>query len=164
MYQASVPNFIRQLSALSAILDKALDHVNSQGLDPSVLTTSRLAADMLPFTNQIYIATDTAKGCAARLAGVEIPAFPDTETTLPELKARIAKTIDFLGSLKAEQFEGSESRTVVLKLRSGELSFSGQDYLLGFALPNFYFHVVTAYDLLRHQGVPIGKNDYLGRR
>ncbi|MBV8617992.1 MAG: DUF1993 domain-containing protein [Curvibacter sp.] len=164
MYQASVPNFIRQLQALSAILDKAIDHASSQQIDPATLTGSRLAADMLPFTNQIYIATDTAKGCAARLAGVEPPVFPDTETTLPELKARIAKTVDFLGSFRAEQFEGSEQRTVVLKMRSGELSFTGQDYLQGFALPNFYFHVVTAYDLLRHQGVAIGKTDYLGRR
>jgi hypothetical protein len=164
MYRASVPNFVRQLTALSTILDKALAHAESSGLDPAELTTARLAPDMLPFTNQIFIASDTAKGCVARLAGVEIPTFPDTEATLPELKARIAKTVDFLNSFKPEQVDGSEDREVVLKLRSGEIKFSGLDYLQNFVLPNFYFHVTTAYDLLRHKGVPLGKMDFLGSR
>jgi hypothetical protein len=162
MYQASVPVFIRMLSNLSAILDKAVAQAEAKKLDLSVLTQSRLAPDMLPFTFQIQTATDSVKGCAARLAGIEIPSFPDTEKTFPELKARIAKTIDFLKSVKPEQIDGSEERSVTLKLRSGEVHFTGQSYLLGFVLPNFFFHVTTAYALLRHNGIDIGKQDYIG--
>ena len=162
MYQASVPVFIRALSNLSAILDKAVAQADAKKLDPSVLINARLAPDMLPFTAQIQIATDTAKGCAARLAGIEVPSFADTETTFPELKARLAKTIEFLKSVKPEQVDGSEQRSVTLKQRTGELHFHGQAYLLGFVLPNFFFHVTTAYALLRHNGVVIGKQDYIG--
>lgn len=162
MYQASVPVFIRMLSNLSAIIDKAMAQAEAKKLDPSVLIKSRLAPDMLPFTFQIQVASDTAKGCAARLAGIEPPSFPDTESTLPELKARLAKTIEFLKSVKPEQIDGSEERGVTLKQRSGELHFKGQGYLLSFALPNFFFHVTTAYALLRHNGIEIGKQDYLG--
>lgn len=164
MYQASVPTFLRQLQALSVILDKAMAHAQSTGLDPAQLTTARLAPDMLPFTNQIFIATDTAKGCAARLAGVEAPVFADSETTLPELQARIGKTLDYLKTFRPEQIDGSEERAVTLKLRSGEVTFTGLSYLQTFAMPNFFFHVTTAYGLLRQQGVPLGKLDFLGPR
>ena len=164
MYQASVPVFLRQLSALSSILEKAAAHAAAQGSDPAAYGQLRLAPDMLPLTSQIFIAADTAKGCAARLAGIEAPAFPDTEATLPELQARIAKTLDYLKTFAPAQIDGSEAREVVLKLRSGDRHFTGIDYLLSFALPNFFFHVTTAYDLLRHQGVPLGKLDYLGAR
>lgn len=162
MYQASVPVFIRQLGNLSAILDKAIAHASSAGIDPAELVSARLAPDMLPLSSQIQIASDTAKGCAARLAGVDVPRWEDTESTLPELKARIAKTLDFLKGFRPEQIDGSEAREITLKMRDRELKFSGIGYLLGFAMPNFSFHVVTAYDLLRHKGVPLGKRDYLG--
>jgi len=162
MYQASIPVFIRMLTSLSAILDKAEAQAEAKKIDLSALTKARLAPDMLPFTVQIQIASDTAKGCAARLGGIEVPSFPDTESTFPELKARIAKTIDFLKSVKPEQIDGSEQRDVTLKQRTGELHFKGQNYLLSFALPNFFFHVTTAYALLRHNGIEIGKQDYLG--
>jgi hypothetical protein len=117
---------------------------------------------MLQFPKQIQIASDAAKGCAARLAGVEAPNFPDTETTFPELQARITRTVDYLKSIKPEQLQGAEDRTVTLKFPQGEMTFSGRDFLTGFALPNFYFHVTTAYGLLRHNGIAIGKMDYLG--
>ncbi|MDY7230346.1 DUF1993 domain-containing protein [Hyalangium rubrum] len=162
MYQASIPVFIRMLSNLSAILDKAVAHAEAKKIDPSTFTKARLAPDMLPFTFQIQTASDTAKGCAARLAGIEAPSFADTESTFPELKERIAKTIAFLQSVKAEQIDGSEERDVTLKMRRGEIHFKGQAYLLTFALPNFYFHVTTAYALLRNNGVEIGKQDFLG--
>jgi hypothetical protein len=162
MYQASVPVFIRMLTNLSAILDKAVAQAEAKKIDPSVLIKARLAPDMLPFTFQIQTATDHAKGCTARLAGIEPPSFADTETTFPELKARIAKTIEFLKSVKPEQLDGTEERDITLKLRRGEFHFKGQAYLLSFALPNFFFHVTTAYALLRHNGIEIGKQDYLG--
>lgn len=162
MYQASVPVFIRQLGNLSAILDKAIAHASSAGIDPAELVSARLAPDMLPLSSQIQIASDTAKGCAARLAGVDVPRWEDTESTLPELKARIAKTLDFLKGFRPEQIDGSEAREITLKMRDRELKFSGIGYLLRYAMPNFSFHVVTAYDLLRHKGVPLGKRDYLG--
>ncbi|MCY1408191.1 hypothetical protein D9M71_235100 [compost metagenome] len=117
---------------------------------------------MLPLARQVQIASDSAKGCAARLAGIDIPVYPDDETTFDELQARIARTIRFLEGIKAEQLDGSETRTIQLKLRNREVTFSGRDFLLGFATPNFYFHVTTAYDILRHNGVEIGKMDYLG--
>ncbi|WP_137895018.1 DUF1993 domain-containing protein [Ramlibacter sp. 2FC] len=162
MYQASVPVFVRQLHNLSAILDKAIAHADATGLDPAELVAARLAPDMLPFSNQVQIASDNAKGCAARLAGVEPPRWEDKEQTLPELQDRIARTLDFLQGFEPGQIDGCEAREITLKLRDRELKFSGQSYLLGFALPNFFFHVVTAYDLLRHKGVPLGKRDYLG--
>ena len=162
MYQASIPVFIRMLTNLSAILDKAMAQAEAKKIDLAKVTQARLAPDMLPFTFQIQTATDHAKGCAARLGGIEAPSFPDTETTLPELKARIAKTIDFLKTVKPEQIDGSEERDVTLKLRRGEFNFKGQSYLLSFALPNFYFHLTTAYALLRHNGIDIGKADYIG--
>jgi len=162
MYQASAPRFANILSNLSAILDKAQAHCEAKKIDPLVLTSSRLFPDMLPFTRQITIACDTAKGAVARLAGAEIPKHEDVEKTFEELKARIAKTIAFIQTVQPAQIDGSEEREVVLKMRSGEVKFKGMQYLLGHALPNFYFHVTTAYNILRHNGVEVGKRDYIG--
>jgi hypothetical protein len=162
IYEASIPPIVRTLQNLSKILDKAVAQAKAQDKDLNALLDARLAPDMHPFTRQIQIASDTAKGCGARLAGIEPPAMPDTETSFPELQARIAKTIDFLNGLKPEQLAGAEDREVTLKFPQGEMKFSGRDFLTGFALPNFYFHVTTAYALLRHKGIEIGKRDYLG--
>jgi hypothetical protein len=149
------------LKNLSAVIAKAEAHCEAKKIDPSVFLTSRLYPDMLPFTAQVQIATDNAKGAAARLAGVEIPKFEDNEKTFPELQARLDKTIAFLDTLTEAQFAGAEDRDIVLQQRSGTLEFKGATYLLQFANPNVYFHVTTAYALLRHGGVEIGKKDYL---
>ena len=162
MYQASIPVFIRGLSNLSAILDQAAAYAESKKIEPNVLLTARLAPDMFALTRQVQIASDSAKGCAARLAGIEVPSFADTETTFAELQARIAKTVAFLQSVDASQINGSEERTVTIKLRDQDVSWPGQTYLLAFVLPNFYFHLTTAYNILRHNGLAIGKTDYLG--
>jgi hypothetical protein len=162
MYQASAPRFINMLNNLSAILDKAQAHAEAKKIDPLVLTADRLFPDMLPLARQVQIASDGAKGAVARLAGVEIPKYEDTEQTFAELKARIAKTIAFVQSIKPAQLEGTEDKEVVLKLGGKDVMFKGMQYLLGHALPNFYFHVVTAYNILRHDGVEIGKRDYIG--
>lgn len=163
MYKASVPVFIRGLGALSAILDKAAAHAEAKKIDPAVFINARLAPDMFPLARQVQAASDAAKACVARLAGIAVPSYADTETTFPELQARIAKTVAFLQSADAEQIDGSEERTFTLKLRSSEATFRGQPYLLTIALPNFFFHVTTAYDILRHNGLEIGKLDYLGQ-
>jgi hypothetical protein len=162
MYQASAPRFANALRNLSSILDKAQTHAEAKKLDPAVLGGLRLIADMFPLSRQVQIACDTAKGAVARLAGVEIPKHEDTEQTIPELKARIAKTLEFIGSLPAAKIEGSEEREVVLKMRGQDIKFQGLQYLFGHALPNFYFHVTTAYNILRANGVDIGKRDYIG--
>lgn len=162
MYQASVPRFANTLRNLSAILDKAQAHCEAKKIDPAVLGATRLIVDMLPLSRQVQIACDTAKGAVARLAGVEIPKHEDTEQTPAELKQRIARTVDFILSLKADQIDGSEAKEVVLKLGGKETRFNGLQYLLGFAWPNFYFHVTTAYNILRDNGVDVGKRDYLG--
>ena len=162
MYQASIPVFIRMLGNLSSILNKAVTNAAARKIDPSVFISSRLAPDMLSLNRQVQIATDMVKGCAARLAGLEAPSYEDNEVTFEELQARIAKTVAFLQSVSAEQIDGSEERIVMLKLRGKEISFLGQPYLLDFVLPNFYFHVTTAYAILRHNGVEIGKMDYIG--
>ena len=161
MYQVSVPTFIQKLTNLNAILDKTIKYAATKKIDESVITGYRLAADMLPLSSQIQIACDTAKGCA-RLAGAELPKFEDNEKTLPELKARIEKTIAFLSTLTASQIDGSESKAVVLQFPSITLNFDGIGYLNNFALPNFYFHMTTAYAILRHIGVDLGKQDFLG--
>ena len=161
MYSASVPVFVRNLGNLLAWLDKAEAHAKARQFDPANYLGLRLAPDMLPFAKQIQIVSDTAKGCVARLAGVEIPKWDDTEATLDELRIRIRKTLDYVQDFGAERFAGSEARVITLALRSGELQFSGQRYLEHWALPNFYFHVTTAYALLRHAGVELGKSDYL---
>ena len=162
MYQASVPVFTRILENLAAILKKAEAHAEAKGFDPAVLVNARLAPDMHPLARQIQFASDGAKRGGARLAGVEPPAYPDTETTFAELQERIAKTIAFLKELTAEQIDGSEDRTITMKLPGTELSFTGQAFLLNFVLPNFYFHVTAAYLILRHNGVELGKMDFLG--
>jgi len=162
MYDASIPVLTRGLRNLSAILDKAVASAEARKIDPAVLIGARLAPDMFPLARQIQIASDTSKGAAARLAGTEAPSWPDTETTFPELQARIKKTVDYLETFKASQIDGAENRTVTLKMPDGALDFTGQSFLFSFALPNFFFHVTTAFDILRHNGVEIGKRDYLG--
>jgi hypothetical protein len=162
MYQASAPRFVNMLNNLSAILDKASAHAAARTIDPLVLTGARLYADMFPLARQVQIACDTAKGAVARLAGAEVPKHEDTEQTFEELKARIAKTVAFIASFRQEQLDGTEDRTIELKLGPREVSWKGMQYLLGFALPNFYFHVATAYGILRHNGIEIGKRDYIG--
>lgn len=161
LYDASIPVFVNSLRNLSALLDKAEAHATASGVALQTYLDARLAPDMHPLTRQIQIASDGAKGGAARLAQVEAPSFPDVETTWAELKERIAKTIDFLQSIKPEQIAGGEGRTVELPLPGGAMKFTGADFLTRFALPNFMFHVVTAYALLRSQGAPLGKMDYL---
>ncbi|MDD5268232.1 MAG: DUF1993 domain-containing protein [Methylococcales bacterium] len=162
MYQASIPVFTHMLNNLSAILDKAAAHAEAKKIDPVVLINARLAPDMYPLSRQIQIATDVVKGCAARLAGIEVPSYEDNETTFPELRARIAKTVAFLQSVSAEQINGSEERTVTLTMHGKDIHFLGEPYLLYFVLPNFYFHTTTAYDILRHNGLEIGKMDFVG--
>ena len=162
MYQASAPRFVNTLKNLSAILDKAQAHADAKKIEPRVLTAARLYPDMFPMSRQVQSACDTAKGAVARLAGVEVPVHEDTEQTFEELKARIARTITFIETIQPAQVDGSEDKEVVLKFRSGEVKFRGMQYLLGHALPNFYFHVTTAYNILRHNGVEVGKRDYIG--
>ena len=162
LYQASVPVFVRMLKNLSNVLTKAEEHAKAKKIDESVFMNARLAPDMLPLTKQIQIASDAVKGFGARVAGIEVPSFADTESTFAELQARIKKTIDFLNTLKAVQIDGGEEREVTLKLGGEERKMKGQPYLLQFALPNLFFHVTTAYGILRHNGVEIGKLDYLG--
>ena len=162
MHQALFPYALRILNAMSAILDKAAAHCEARKIDTAALLGYKLAPDMFDLKRQIQIVTDQAKGMASRLAGVEIPSYADTETTIEELKARIAKTVDYLGSFTEDQFAGSEDRQIVLAMRSGELKFNGRDYAFGFFMPNFYFHAATAYDILRHAGIALGKRDFLG--
>ncbi len=162
MYRASVPMFTRMLRNLDAILAKGAAHAEAKRIDPAVLAGARLYPDMFPLTRQIQIASDTVKGCAARLAGEQPPSYEDNETTLPELSERIRKTVAFLEGFKPEQIDGTEGKEIVLKMRSGPLTFNGLGYLTDFAIPNFFFHVATAYDILRHNGVEIGKRDFLG--
>jgi hypothetical protein len=163
MYQASAPRFVNMLNNLAALLDKAQAHTEAKKLDPAALTTFRLYPDMFPLARQVQIACDTAKGAVARLAGLEIPKHEDTEQTLAELKARIAKTVAFIESVKPAQVDGSEAKEIVMKMRAGEVRFEGLQYLMAFAYPNFYFHVTTAYAILRHNGVEVGKRDFLGK-
>ena len=162
MYQTSTPRFAAMLRNLSTLIDKAEAHCAAKKIEPAALTTARLFPDMFPFTRQVQIACDTAKGAVARLAGAEIPKHEDSEHTFAELKSRIAKTIDFIESVRAERIDGSEEKEIVLAMRSGERRYKAMQYLLGFAYPNFYFHVTTAYNILRHNGVEIGKQDFIG--
>jgi hypothetical protein len=163
MYKASAPVFLRMLGNLDALLGKAEANAKERGFDPTVLVTSRLAPDMRPLSAQIQLASDTSKGAIARLSGGAAPAMADSEATIPELRARIANTIAYITSVPASAIDGSEERSVVLKFPNGEMTFKGLDYLTGFALPNFMFHVTMAYAILRHNGAPIGKQDFLGR-
>lgn len=161
MYQASAPRFVNTLKNLSAILDKAQAHAEAKKIDAAALTNFRLYPDMFPLKRQVQVACDTAKGAVARLAGVEVPKHEDTEETFAELKARIAKTIAFVETIKPAQIDGSDDKNIHLKLGQREVDYKGIQYLLGQALPNFYFHVTTAYDILRHNGVELAKRDYL---
>jgi Uncharacterized protein conserved in bacteria len=162
MYSASVPVFTRLLKNLDAILDKAVVYADGKKIEHNTLLTARLAPDMLPLTKQVQIATDNAKGCVARLAGVEIPKYEDSETTFAELKARLAKTIAFIESIKPEQINGSEDKDIQMNFGPVKFEFKGLQYLLHFANFNVFFHVTTAYDILRHNGLDIGKRDFIG--
>jgi hypothetical protein len=162
MYQAAVPAFLQVLNSLSAILDKADAYAAERKIDEAVLLGYRLAPDMFPLIRQVQIATDHAKGCCARLAGVDVPKYADDEKTFADLKARIAKTVEFVRGFRAEQIDGSEDRDIAITAGPRQLQFKGQQYLLHFAMPNFYFHTTAAYAILRHCGVQIGKRDFLG--
>jgi hypothetical protein len=164
MYHASIPVFTRQLNNLSTILGLAATHAEAKKIDPSVFLNARLAPDMFPLSRQVQIACDGVKGGTALLAGIEAPSHADDETSFAELQARITKTLDFLQGVSAAQLDGSEERTVTLKRRDKETHFQGQAFLLDHVLPNFYFHLTTAYAILRHNGVEIGKRDFLGTR
>lgn len=162
MYDTLVPTANRMLGNLSVILDKAAAFAEAKKIDAGVLLNSRLAPDMFPLTRQVQIACDMAKGAAARLSGNEVPSFEDNETTVDELKARIAKTLTFVNSFDASKYTGCEDRDVTLKGRNGDRHFKGLNYLRDFVLPNVYFHVTTAYAILRHNGVELGKPDFVG--
>jgi len=162
MYDASIPTFLLTLGNLQKILEKSVAYAEARKFDPNVFVSTRLFPDMLPLARQVQIASDSAKGAAARLTGTEAPKFEDTETTMAELIARVAKTIDYLQSFKPEQFAGAEERAINIKFPGVSFNFSGENFLRHWALPNFFFHVTTAYALLRHGGVEIGKADYLG--
>ena len=163
MYDSSVLILTHFLKGLSAILKKAEAHCVAKKIEPDALLTARLFPDMYHLTRQVQLVTDFAKGMGARLAGIAVPSFPDEERTFEQLQARIAKTIEFLGTLKKEQFEGAATRTVTIKVRGNDMSFPGGEYLAGYAMPNFYFHLATAYNILRHNGVELGKMDFMGR-
>jgi hypothetical protein len=163
MYETSVPVFVRMLSNLAAILEKAAAHAEGRKIDPAALINARLFPDMFPLARQVLVATDAATGGAARLAGANVPIYENTETTFPELIARVRRAIADLQSLDASKMDGSEDRTISWKTRSSEKSMQGMPYLMNHVLPNVYFHVTTAYNILRHNGVELGKMDFLGR-
>ena len=162
MYAASIPVLKHNLQSLAALLKKAEAHATSAAFEPSVLLGSRLFPDMFALTRQVQIATDQAKGCAARLSGCEIPKYDDDETTFAELDARITKTIAFLDTIKADQIDGSEEHEIVMQAGPMKLEFLGQAYLTTWVYPNFFFHMTTAYNILRHNGVVLSKRDFLG--
>ena len=162
MYQALVPVAVHMFRNLAAILDKGEAHARAHGFEPSVLIDARLYPDMLQLARQVQIATDVASRGAARLAGLEPASVPDTETTFAELGERIRRTIQYLESFKRDQIDGSEERTITFKIGGQDMTFKGQGYLLHFIWPNVYFHVTTAYNILRHNGVVLGKRDFLG--
>ncbi|HOY69579.1 MAG TPA: DUF1993 domain-containing protein [Methylotenera sp.] len=161
MFDATIAPLVRTLNNLSHILKKGETYADAKKIEHSVLLNARLFADMYPLTRQVQIATDMSKGAAARLAGVEIPKYEDNETTFAELQERLAKTIAFIQSVTPAQFAGSEAREVTITVRKVDVKFTGQDYLLKWVLPNVYFHVTTAYNILRHNGVDLGKADFL---
>ena len=160
-YDVSIPGYLHTLKNLAALLDKAEAHAKAGGVDPASYLEGRLVPDMHPLTRQIQMASDAAKGGVARLAGVTPPSYPDTETTWAEVKDRVAKTIAFVESIKPEQVNGGEGRIIELPLPGRTMTFTATNFLSQFSMPNFFFHVVTAYGLLRMQGVPLGKMDYL---
>jgi hypothetical protein len=162
LYETSVPALSRMLANLRAILTKGAAHAETHKLDPAALTGFRLYPDMFPLSRQVQIAADMAKGCAARLAGAEVPSYEDKETTFAELIERLDKTIAFVKSFSSSQIDGGEDREIVIKGRNGEMRFSGKQYLLHFVMPNLHFHIATAYLILRHNGVALGKPDFIG--
>jgi uncharacterized protein len=162
MYQASVPSLIRSIDNLVGILEKGAADAEVRKIDPTVLINSRLYPDMLPLVKQVQIVSDVARRGAARLAGVEAPAMADNETTFAELIARLKKTNDFLATLTPAQIDGSETKSIALPMGKETMNFEGLPYLVSFILPNVYFHVTTAYNILRHSGVKLGKLDFLG--
>ncbi len=162
MYQASVPVFVRALTNLAHVLKKGEAHAAAKGITDEVLLQTRLIPDMLPLVKQVQIAADMATRGAARLAGVEPQAFEDNETTLPQLHARIERALAYVKTFTPAQIDGSEARAIVLKMRTGELSFTGQNYLLQFVLPNLFFHCTTTYTILREAGAELGKSDFIG--
>jgi len=161
MFDATIPPLLRALNNLSHILKKGEAHADAKSIEHSALLNARLFPDMYPLTRQVQIATDMSKGAAARLAGIEVPKYDDNETTFADLQARLAKTIAFIETVKPEQFAGSEAREVTITVRKADVKFTGQDYLLKWVNPNVYFHVTTAYNILRHNGVELGKPDFL---
>jgi hypothetical protein len=162
LYQATVPVFVQTLEALSAIVDKANAHTQAHKIDPAVLLAARLRPDMLPFVRQTQIVCDGAKNMTARLAGVETPKFEDNEASFDDIKARIKKTLAFVGGIAPHDVEAGEKREIVFPIGPNKMKMKGTDYIFHFALPNFYFHLTTAYGILRHNGVEIGKRDFLG--
>ncbi len=162
LHGASVGVFLQYLTSLAAILKKAEASAAARKIDPQVFVMARIAPDMFPLLRQVQIATDHAKGASARLANVDIPAFPDTEASFEELQQRISKTLDFIRSLPREKFEGSAERDVTLTLAGQKFTWTGASYLHNFAMPNFFFHMTTTYNILRHNGVDIGKRDFIG--
>ena len=162
MFKASAPIFVQYLTALSAVLDKAAMHAETKKIDPAFLLNMRLNPDMFPLVRQVRTATDHALMACGRLAGVEPPPFANTEASFPELKDRIAKAVDFIKGLKPAQIDGTEDKEIAIKFPSGERKFTGQNLLLNFCLPNFYFHDTTAYNILRHCGIEVGKRDFMG--
>lgn len=162
MYQVSVPVFVRALTNLKAILQKAAAHAQAKKIDEAVLLGARLYPDMLPLTKQVQIASDFARSTSSRLGGAEPPSYEDNEKTFAELFARIDRTLAFLATQQPAQIDGSESREIVRPVRGQPHKFTGTDYLLNYAMPNFYFHVTTAYAILRHNGIEVGKGDFIG--
>jgi hypothetical protein len=163
MSGASVPAFVQGLTSLSAVLDKAAAHAEARRIDPAALLQARLFPDMFPLTRQVQIAADFAKGAVARLAGEDPPKWDDTETGFEDLKGRIARTLDFVRGVDPTRIDGSEEREITLNIAGNAMTFRGQPYLVHFALPNFWFHVTAAYSILRHNGVELGKRDFIGR-
>jgi hypothetical protein len=162
MHSASVPIFVRMLGNMNTWLDKAEAHAREKKFEPAVYLGTRLAPDMLPFTNQVQIACDSAKFCIARLTGVDAPKFEDSESSLAELRERIRKTVDYVSSVPADTIDGTDAKDIAVPRRAGSITMKGETYLKQFVLPNFFFHVTTVYALLRHSGVDLGKGDYLG--
>ena len=162
LHQESVSVFVQYLTSLSTLLTKAAAHAEARKIDPSVFVGARIAPDMFPLSRQVQIATDHAKGASARLAGVDAPSFADTETSFPELQQRITKTLDYIKGLKPAQFDGASDRDVTLTIAGQKMTWKGAIYLSHFALPNFFFHCTATYTILRHNGVDIGKRDFMG--
>lgn len=162
MYSSSIPVFLRFMKNLSTLLKKGAEFAAEKKVDEKVLTGARLYPDMFPLSRQVQIACDVAKGCGARLAGVDVPKYEDNEVTFADLQARIDKTVAFLNTLSASQIDGSEQKQIKLQAGPRELEFIGDFFLRNWALPNMFFHVTTTYNILRHNGVPVGKTDYLG--